>query len=177
MIAVSLAWGARYRAHVAAWRESVEAAGMLPRVLELSDEPAARREAWPLRPSMIAQALEESGGEVLHLDIDARILSAPTWPAGCDLAAYTARPGVTLEPGVSFWRPTEYSYRTLAAWGRILEEGAPDDFALGAAAEEQKANVSILPPELCWVEAWGMRERYGDRKPVIRVLAGSRGGA
>jgi hypothetical protein len=175
MIAVSLAWGARYREHVAAWTKSVEAAGLIPRVLELLEEPASRDEVWKLRPSMIAQALEESGEDVLHLDIDARVCEAPSLPSGFDLAAYASRPGI-LEPGVSFWRQGEAASRVLAAWRHYLDAGRNDALALGLAAAEQLCKIYLLPPEMCWVEKWGMRERFGNRKPIIRVLAGSSGG-
>ena len=176
MIAVSLAWGAKYRAHVPAWRKAVEAWGLEARVLELAGEPAIETEVWPLRPTLIAQALEESGQDILHLDIDARIEQEPSFaPAGFDLAAFSSRPGI-LEPGVSFWRQGEAARRVLAAWRHYLDQGRNDGLALGLAAIEQKATVLQLPAEWCWAEQWGHKETYGNRKPVIRILAGSSGG-
>jgi hypothetical protein len=164
--AVSLAWGAAYRAHVPEWSESVVRAGMVPDVLEMSGEPLDRP-PWILRPRLVRAALE-AGSPVLLLDVDARIrLPLDLLPPSADVAAWFNR--VAYEPGVSCWNPTAPALAALGIWEKLLAAGIIDDIALTRALRDAGARVDELPPVYCWRRGWSMEGRFGRREPVIEV--------
>lgn len=169
---ITLAWGEPYLQFAACLKKNAAQFGLDCEIITVDGAPASPRDAYRMKPGLIRDRLKTDS--VLFLDADTVLHRSPVLlqklaqDPQVDAAAYSPRRGYYVD-GVILANPTDGARAWLDAWEEIFTALGETfaDTSIWAARTRTQARVYHLPPDHCWVKAWGMKDRYGNHEPII----------